>query len=225
MSSSAEPRFSSRSRAFVSIPDMNRYYVHSDQQSRDMRRGLYRHSSTEPVFKEWGWLLRQTCQGFELRWFGSGARKLQIQQAFAAHPPNRTIRPSILHAVAQDQLSRGAVRNCCSCGWEAGTEFATGWSRRRDLVRTFSTASISSAQRNFHRVESSPRRACRVRSFYTKFGRLPDFHGIRLVAAPMITTAPAMTRRADWRRKRYTPRRRVHQACPLVRPILRRFSR
>ena len=51
--------------------------------------------------KEWGWLLRQTCQGFELRWFGSGARKLQIQQAFAAHPPKRTIRPTVLHAVAK----------------------------------------------------------------------------------------------------------------------------
>jgi hypothetical protein len=76
------------------------------------------------------------------------------------------------------------------------------------------TASISSALRNLHRVESSPRRDYRVRSLYTKFGRLPDFQGIRLVAAPMITAAPAMTRRAGWRRKRYTPRRpfikRVH---------------
>jgi hypothetical protein len=77
---------------------MNRYYVLVINNQRCAPRASPAQFG-EPVFKEWGWLLPQTCQGFELPWFRSSARKLQMQQAFAASA-KLTIRASVLHAAA-----------------------------------------------------------------------------------------------------------------------------
>src|SRR5438093_5740518 len=107
MSSSAEPRLSSRSRAFVSIPDMNRYYVDSDRSVNQRDSGPT--SDVRPIGFEKG-----LPSAGPVRDSNSVVREAAparcryprpIWQVFAAHRRKRTIHPLVSLDTAREQLS------------------------------------------------------------------------------------------------------------------------